>query len=123
LTGVALPLFTDEHIDPKLAQTLNGRGFDVLSCHEAGRANQRIPDDDQLAYAAAQGRALLTFNVADFVAIDVNWKQAGRRHAGIIVSREIRNLSELLQRVEHHLLTVTPEQQDDTLLWLVTIPA
>lgn len=111
-------LFTDEHIDTRLAPALTRRGRDVLSCQEAGRANQRISDEDQLAFAASQGRAILTFNTIDFIALDIEWKQAGRRHAGIVVSPEIRSLTELIQRVEHHLATVSKDQQDDTLLWL-----
>lgn len=122
MTGTRIPLFTDEHIDTRLAPALARRGFDVLSCQEAGRANQRISDEDQLAFAASQGRAILTFNTVDFIALDIAWKHAGRRHAGIIVSPEIRSLTELIQRVEHHLLTITPEQQDDTLLWLIAAP-
>jgi predicted nuclease of predicted toxin-antitoxin system len=118
----AIHLFTDEHIDPRLAQALASRGFDVLSCREAGRANQRISDDDQLAFAASQGRAILTFNTVDFILIDVEWKQSGRRHAGIIVSTAIRNLSDLIRRVEHHIATVSEEQQNDTLLWLAAPP-
>jgi hypothetical protein len=75
----------------------------VQSCQEARRANQRISDQDQLTYASTEGRALLTFNVVDFIVLDAEWKQSGRRHAGIIVLPEIRHLSELIQRVEHHL--------------------
>jgi hypothetical protein len=119
VVDVGIRLFTDEHIDPRLAQALTRRGLDVLSCQVAGRASQRISDEDQLAYATAHERALLTFNTVDFILLDVAWKQAGRRHAGIIVSPEIRSLTELVQRVERHLLMVQSEQQDDTLLWLI----
>ena len=115
-------LFTDEHIDARLAPALARRGFDALSCQEAGRANQRISDEDQLAFATSQGRALLTFNVVDFIALDVEWKRVGRRHAGIIVSTAIKSLSDLIHRVEHHILTVPPDQQEDTLLWLSALP-
>ena len=122
MTGGGIPLFTDEHIDARLAPALARRGFDALSCQGAGRANQRISDEDQLAYATAQGRAILTFNMVDFIALDAEWKRDGRRHAGIIVSAEIRSLTELVRRVEHHLLTISPEQQADTLLWLSPRP-
>ena len=120
VTSTRIPLFTDEHIDARLAPALSRRGFDALSCQEAGRANQRVSDEDQLAFAASQGRAILTFNTVDFIALDIAWKQAGRRHAGIIVSAEIRSLTDLIHRVGHHLSTVSPDQQDDTLLWLST---
>jgi len=89
VTGGGIPLFTDEHIDARLAPALTRRGFDALSCQGAGRANQRISAEDQLAYATAQGRAIFTFNTRDFLALDGEWKQDGRKHAGIIVSAEI----------------------------------
>lgn len=76
-------------IDVRLARELRRRGYDVESCQEAGRANQRISDEAQLAYAAQQGRAILTFNFLDFVPIDAAWKAARRQHAGIVVSIEI----------------------------------
>jgi len=117
-----IPLFTDEHIDARLAPALSRRGLDVLSCQAAGRANQRISDEDQLAYATAQGRAILTFNVVDFIALDAEWKRDGRQHAGIIVSAEIRSLTELIRCVERHLLTIPPDQQADALLRLISLP-
>src|SRR5262249_46512196 len=52
--------FLDEHIDPGVAQYLRAHGIDVLTAPEAGRANQRISDTDQLAYATACGRALVS---------------------------------------------------------------
>jgi len=60
--------------------------------------------------------------MVDFIALDAEWKRDGRLHAGIIVSAEIRSLTELVRRVEHHLLTISPEQQADTLLWLSPRP-
>ena len=122
MAGLTIPLFTDEHIDTRLPKALARRGFDILSCQDDGRAHQRISDEDQRAYAASQGRAILTFNIGDFIALDAEWKQNGRRHAGIILSAEIKSLSELVHRVEHHLLTVSPAQHDDTLLWLSPLP-
>jgi hypothetical protein len=118
VVSVSVRLFTDEHIDPRLAPALLRRGFDVLTCQAAGRANQRISDDEQLAFAASDGRALLTFNTVDFIALDIQWKEAGRTHAGIIVSPVIGSISDLVRRVQRHLTTVTPERQHNTLLWL-----
>lgn len=110
--------FTDEHIHHRLAAVLRERGFDALSCQEAGRHNQGIDDEDQLAYAAEQGRAILTFNSVDFVPLDLLWKQMGRTHAGIIVAPALRDFSRLLQRVELHLTRYSRQEHENTLLWL-----
>lgn len=53
-----------------------------MTCYslEAGKANQRVPDDQVLAYAAARNRALLTLNRRDFIRLH----KLSATHAGII---------------------------------------
>jgi len=122
MSGLGVLLYSDEDINPALAPTLCQDGYDVLSTYAAGRANQRISDEAQLLYAVEQGRALLTFNVRDFVRLDSLWQTAGQRHHGIVVSPRIDDLGELLRRVKQHLDTVSPAQQDNVLLWLRPVP-
>jgi hypothetical protein len=105
-------------IDTALAPALRRRSYHAESCAEAGRANQKIPDADQLAYAAQSGRAILTFNVADFYSLDARWKASGREHHGIVVSVEIQDVGLLLRLVQEHLDHCAPSVQHDTLLWL-----
>ena len=90
-------LYLDEHIDPDLAHHLQRLGYDVLSAAEAGRAGLRIPDEEQLA-------------------LDAEWKAAGREHAGIILSPELA-LSPLCRRVEAHLQRYTADQHHNLHLW------
>src|SRR5436309_2913767 len=118
MAGLGVRVYTDEHIFKDLAKALRDRGFDAESCQEAGRANQDLADEQQLAYAASQGRAILTFDVGDYQHLEREWKAASRQHAGIILSREIRDLGELLRRVQRHLDTYGLDVQHDTLLWL-----
>jgi len=110
-------------IDPDVAVAARQNGYDIESCREAHRNNQKIPDEDQLDYAARQGRAILTFNVGDFYERDAAWRAAGRAHGGIIVSAEITDLGVLLRRVQHHLDTHVPAAQYNTILWLAPDPA
>ena len=56
-------------------------GHDVLTTTEAGKANQGIPDEDVLDYAAQTGRVLLTLNRRDFILLH----NRNSNHAGIIV--------------------------------------
>jgi hypothetical protein len=120
MAGLGIRLYTDEMISSRLAQELRRRGYDAESCHEAGRSDRRIPDAEQLAYAAQQGRAILTFNNGDYSRLDHQWKASGQRHAGIILCPEIDDIGELLRCVERHLDTVVPSIQQDILLWLDT---
>lgn len=42
-------------------------GHDVLTTQEAGKAEQSVPDEEILAFASAQGRAVLTLNLKHFI--------------------------------------------------------
>ena len=92
-------LYLDEDVDPELGEMLRRAGFDVLTTGQAGRANQRIPDEDQLIFASEQGRAIISHNVRDFERLAVKWSGLGRNHAGIIVSGR-KSLSELEQGIQ-----------------------
>jgi hypothetical protein len=122
MAGRGIRLYTDEMIDPALALALRERGYDVQSCHELGQANRSLSDATQLHFATEQGRAILTFNVGDFVTLDLEWKAAGRDHADILASSRVTDLGELLRRVQHHLDDVLPNTQLNTLLWLSSVP-
>ena len=123
MAGLGVRLYTDEMIHKDLAPTLRQRGYDVESTLEAGRSNQKIPDEDQLLYAAQRGRAILTWNMDEFVALDKQWKAAGRPHAGIIISPQRQGFGQLLQLTQEHLDYCDPAIQHDTLLWLGSIRA
>jgi hypothetical protein len=74
----------DEDLPPSVAVGARRQGLDIVSVHEDGRAGQAISDEDQLAFAAGQGRVLVTFNRADYQALDAQWRLRDRRHAGIL---------------------------------------
>jgi predicted nuclease of predicted toxin-antitoxin system len=112
---MALKLYLDEDVDPLLAPVLRDRGIDCLSTREAG--NLGIPDLDQLAFATSQRRALLTFNVKDFVRLARNYAAAGKPHTGIIVSNHIP-FHKLLRRILLLFKEHGREDLTDKLLWL-----
>jgi len=96
-------LYVDADITPKLARALRQRGYDVLSAHEAG--NTDASDSEQMAFATAQGRALLTCNAGDFTVIFEDHWYTNREHSGIIVSEQLE-LGEMIRRVARLLDTV-----------------
>ena len=91
-----MKLYVDADITPKLARALRQRGYDVLSAHEAG--NAAAPDSEQMEFAVAQERALLTCNAADFTVIFEDYWYADREHFGVIVSEQLE-LGEMIRRV------------------------
>jgi predicted nuclease of predicted toxin-antitoxin system len=99
LEALFVRLYFDRHIMNRLAVDLRGRGFDVLTTKEAGK--DTASDEEQLAFATTENRAILTFNIRDFAPLHEQWQAAGRPHAGIIVSQQLgsRQYSLLLQRM------------------------
>ena len=83
---MSFPLFLDEDVAVRLATLLRRLDCDVLTTRDAGRANQKLTDDDQLAFASSDGRAIFTHDVSDYSNIAKAWAEAGRAHSGIIVS-------------------------------------
>src|SRR3989304_2863914 len=80
-------LYLDEDVHKRVATALRLRHFDVVSAHET--EHWGLTDEEQLAYAASQGRAILTFNTADFIALHLEWLDQAREPAGIVVSDQI----------------------------------
>ncbi len=74
-------LYSNENFPLPVVQGLRARGPDVLTIQDTGRAGEAMPDDAVLAYATAQGRAVLTLNRRDFIRLHL----ASVEHAGIIV--------------------------------------
>jgi hypothetical protein len=78
------PLLLDEMISDSVAQQLRAKSHDVNSI-VADPALTALPDDQVLAYATAEGRALVTANIKDFVPLDSSYRAAGQSHAGLIL--------------------------------------
>jgi len=88
--------YTNENFPIKVAQHLRQMGHDVLTSHEAGKANQRIPDEEVLAFAAQSGRILLTLNRWDFIVLHTKSTQ----HAGIVVCTQNANLLHQAEQID-----------------------
>ena len=93
-------LYSDEGFPKKVSENLRQLNHDVLTVQEAGQANQGIPDDQVLAYATDQNRAVLTINRADFIRLH----RQSSAHAGIIVCTEDLNRETLANRVDKAIL-------------------
>ncbi len=60
-------LYADEQFPKKVSEKLRAIGHDVLTVQEAGNANLGIPDDEVLAFAVNDNRAVITLNRQDFI--------------------------------------------------------
>lgn len=79
-----IPLLLDEMFSDAIAQQLRAKGHDVISV-VAQSALVGLPDDQILAYAATEGRALVTANIKDFMPLDGRYRAAGQAHPGLIL--------------------------------------
>jgi predicted nuclease of predicted toxin-antitoxin system len=91
-----LKLYADEQFPRPVVQRLIAKGFDVLTVQEADQANQKIPDPEVLAFATSQGRAVITQNRRDFIALH---KQS-QAHAGIVVCTKNLNWDSFAEEIE-----------------------
>jgi predicted nuclease of predicted toxin-antitoxin system len=100
-----LRLYLDRHIKKQLAVDLRQRGYDVLTTEDAGM--DTAADEDQLAFAAKQDRAILTFNISDFAPLHEKWLADAKPHTGIVVSQQLGSrhygvlLSRMLRLLDH----------------------
>ncbi len=78
------PLLLDKMFSDAIAQQLRDKGYDVVSV-VAHPALAGLPDDQILAYATAEGRALVTANIKDFMPLDSRCRAAGQDHPGLIL--------------------------------------
>ncbi len=85
----SISLYLDEDtISRALIRSLRARGVDILTAREANRLG--FSDQEQLAFAASQGRVILTFNTRDYAKLHTKYILQQRNHAGIIVSDQIQ---------------------------------
>ena len=81
-----------------MVEALRLLGHDVLTSQEAGRANQKVPDDAVLRFATEEQRAVLTLNRLDFFRLH---RSTDGQHAGIIAcTRDDANAMALAQRID-----------------------
>ena len=108
-------LHLDEHLSPRLAQQLRQHGFDVTSTVETDMLADS--DEEQLAYAAAERRALVTCNFADFMALHKQYFTLDREHWGIILSTQ-ESVNVLCRRLLRLLDTLSEEDLKNQIRWL-----
>ena len=108
-------LHLNEHLSPSLAKQLRAHGVDVTSTQETNLLT--ASDAMQLAHAAAQQRAIVTFNFADFTELHIQYLQEGKVHWGIILSTE-QPIGTLLRRLLRLVNTISADELKNQIRWL-----
>ena len=92
-------LYLDEDaMDSDLVHALRMHGVDVTTALDEGLIEHY--DNDHLAFAASQSRALYSFNAGDYLALHSEYLTQGRHHAGIILAAQQRySVGEQMRRL------------------------
>lgn len=89
-------LYTDEDMSALVAKLLRSRGFDITTVPEQSALGKT--DREQLAFATALGRCILTHNRVDFERLHLQFIEERNPHAGIIIVPQ-KNAYEVAQRI------------------------
>lgn len=113
-----IALYTDEDITDRLAEQLRQRGYTATSA--ASVRTIGLSDEEQLTFATEHGWTILTYNRNDFLSLARHWHDAGREHAGVVISQQFssREIGELLRQTCKLLETVSAEEMWNTVRYL-----
>jgi predicted nuclease of predicted toxin-antitoxin system len=110
-----IKLLLDENIWLGLTDALTERRFDAI--HIINEDLRQLNDEAVLELGAKQGRAVLTYNVRDFVPLVAAWYEAGKEHAGVILSIQ-QSQGDLLKQVVRLLQTFSAVDLKNGTVWL-----
>jgi predicted nuclease of predicted toxin-antitoxin system len=111
-------LYVDADLTTRIVPALHQRGYECRSAVEDGLGD--ATDEAVLARAAELRMVLLTNNDRDFSPMARRWADAGRNHAGILISEQFRNreLGEFLRLLIRFLDTVTAGEMRNAVRYL-----
>jgi predicted nuclease of predicted toxin-antitoxin system len=84
MSSLFIRLYLDEDVNVLVADLLKARGFDALTARDAGQL--QVNDEEQLAYAVSQQRALVTHNRGDFEELIQTYFDLEQKHYGVILA-------------------------------------
>jgi Domain of unknown function (DUF5615) len=104
--------FDEDAMDGNLVRGLRSRGIDVVTAADSSMIRRK--DEEHLDFATVQGRALYSFNVADFHQIHTAWTATGRHHSGIILAQQKRySTGDQIRRLLRLIGSLTDEAMRD----------
>jgi predicted nuclease of predicted toxin-antitoxin system len=93
-----IKLYANENFPVDTVLILKSLGYDILSTHDTGQSNLKIPDQAVLAFAISDERAIITVNRKDFKRLH----RSNPVHFGIIIctkNDDFENFAECIHKV------------------------
>ncbi len=119
-----MKLLLDEHYPPIIAHELRDRGHDAVSVQEVP-ALRGLTDPDLFAEAQRRERAILTENVADYLALDAEYRSRRLSHWGLILTSNrtfprglAATLGALVKALDELLAQMAQDDRDSKIAWL-----
>jgi len=81
-------LLLDEMHTPGVVVQLTGESFDVVAV--AAQPERGLSDEELLAHATTEQRALVTENITDFMPLATQWASQRKPHSGLIFTNPKR---------------------------------
>lgn len=88
-------LYADENFNLKSVALLKELGHDVLTPHDTGQSNLRVPDENVLDFAIRTERIVLTFDRMDYARLHRLYPE----HYGILICKQDPDFSALAHRI------------------------
>ncbi len=95
--------YSNENFALDMVEILRSLGYTVTTSYDAGQANQGVPDDEVLNYAARNNLTVITFNRDDFIELH----RSGFKHAGIIICKTDRDYEGQIKTLHKYLQNQT----------------
>ncbi len=115
MNSLYIRVYTDEDMYGTIVRALRERGYDAISTPESKNLGQSDPE--QLRSAISQQRAIVTFNVGDFVQLHTEYLQSHLEHWGIIVSKRLP-IGDVVKRMLNLLNNLTADEMRNRLEYL-----
>lgn len=115
MSSLFIRLYLDEDVNVLVADLLKAKGFDALTVRDAGQL--RASDEEQLAYAVRQKRALVTHNRSDFETLAQSYFTTGQKHYGVILAVR-RSPQEIAQWLLIILNQVTTDEMENQVRYI-----
>jgi len=108
-------LYTDEDVNPLLAEILSQRGYPATTARACGHLG--LSDKDHFLFAANHGHTLFTHNIRDFCVLAKQFSSDNISHSGIILAPQWK-LSELLLALLRLLTNLKNQDPTNRVFWL-----
>ncbi len=95
--------YANENFPFPVVEELRRRGHDTLTVAETGKANQKLSDEEVLAFAVSDARTVLTLNRKHFFRLH----RERPAHAGIVACTYDRDFLALAGRIHEALASMT----------------